>query len=240
MFFIFFQVGDWNRQGYTECRFLRNGKVDRSLKTKRKNASMPLSICQMKLGVRGGGGAWGRGGQAGRPSGQASRPTATGRGRCARQRDMCGVGRVGAGCKATHRAKARRRDGDIAPYRNGARAVRTATGRGRCGAAARWGHRALPQRGTGGAHGNGAWAVWGARGAAVRSVGRAGSGSAECGAACGARCGARGSAWCGVRAVRTDAGARRWARGVECAVWSARVTEMVGEKKRHQSRAIGV
>ncbi len=30
----------------------------------------------------------------------------------------------GAGCQAAHRAVARRRDGDIAPYRNGTRAVR--------------------------------------------------------------------------------------------------------------------
>ena len=46
---------------------------------------------------------------------------------------------------------ARRRDGDIAPYRNETRAWRmrgdaAVSHRGRCGAAARWGHRALPQR----------------------------------------------------------------------------------------------
>ena len=78
-----------------------------------------------------------------------------------------------AGCQAAHRAEAWRRDGDIAPYRNGTRAwstrgagvkPRTAVasrhgqwlgGAPRCGmpsraprrgAAARWGHRALPQR----------------------------------------------------------------------------------------------
>ena len=39
---------------------------------------------------------------------------ATGREGCARQR-----GARGAGCQAAHRAEARRRDGDIAPYRNG-------------------------------------------------------------------------------------------------------------------------
>ena len=57
--------------------------------------------------------------RAGRPGGQSSRSTATGYGRCASWR----------------------RDGDIAPYRNGTRAMR--------GLAARWGHRALPQRDTG-------------------------------------------------------------------------------------------
>ena len=44
-----------------------------------------------------------------------------GSGRCVRPR--------GAGGKAAHRAEARRRDEDIAPYRHGARAVRAATGR---------------------------------------------------------------------------------------------------------------
>ena len=51
----------------------------------------------------------------------------TGYGRCVRPR--------GAGGKAAHRAEARRRDGDIAPYRNGARVVRT-TGCG--GEGLRW------------------------------------------------------------------------------------------------------
>ena len=40
-----------------------------------------------------------------------------------------GHGRGGAGCQAAHRAKARRRDGDIAPYRQAARGW-CATGRG--------------------------------------------------------------------------------------------------------------
>ena len=43
---------------------------------------------------------------------------------------------AGAGCKAAHRATARRRDGDIAPYRNGTRVwcMRGDAGRGRGGA----------------------------------------------------------------------------------------------------------
>ena len=47
---------------------------------------------------------------------------------------------------------ARRRDGDIAPYRKGARGGRTMPSRApRRGAAARWGHRALPPSRTSGA-----------------------------------------------------------------------------------------
>ena len=53
---------------------------------------------------------------------------------------------VWAGCKAAHRATARRRDGDIAPYRNGTRAGRAAMGAGQ--GRARW---ACAARATGGA-----------------------------------------------------------------------------------------
>ena len=54
---------------------------------------------------------------------------------------------------------ARRRDGDIAPYRQAARGGRTATGRGRGGrrepGVPAADHRALPQRGTGDARNHG-------------------------------------------------------------------------------------
>ena len=58
------------------------------------------------------------------------RDRTTRHGRCARRR-----GARGAGCQAAHcgreppRAKARRRDGDIAPYRNGTVPWNTTTGR---------------------------------------------------------------------------------------------------------------
>ncbi len=89
-------------------------------------------------------------------------------------------GGEGAGCKATHRAEARRRDGDIAPYRhatrgecagwggkgaarargggNGARQRGTATVRRRCGEGCGEGARGR-QRGTATGHGNGAATV---------------------------------------------------------------------------------
>ncbi len=71
-----------------------------------------------------------------------------------------------AGSKAAHRAEARRRDGDIAPYRHAARGRAHGEGaremRAQChaahradGAAARWGHRALPPCRTRGARGEG-------------------------------------------------------------------------------------
>ena len=94
--------------------------------------------------------------------GQASRPTATGL--------HHGVRAVrtekARNAKPRTAPMARRRDEDIAPYRNGTRGVRAAkardegTGRGRGmpsraprrGAAARWGHRALPPSRTRCAH----------------------------------------------------------------------------------------
>ncbi len=102
---------------------------------------------------------------AGRPGRQSSRPTATGYGRCASWR----------------------RDGDIAPYRNGTRAMREL--------AARWGHRALPQRGAGDARvggamgtsrptatGHGRWGRTTGRGATGPHHGARGNGDAPRGA----------------------------------------------------------
>ena len=93
-------------------------------------------------------------------------------------------GARGARGEAAHRAEARRRDGDIAPYRNGTRVVRTAGARGE-GHAARVvrtarGSEGGAQRGTRGAHGE-------ARG--VRVVGR---GEGERGRGTGGR---RGDGW---------------------------------------------
>ena len=105
--------------------------------------------------------------------------TATGSAWCARRRDRAtgphGDGARprgaanGAGCQAAHRAKARRRDGDIAPYRNGTRAWSANAKRGE--GARQWG--------TSVERGNGARA-WSAamgyeRGARARGCGRGGA-----------------------------------------------------------------
>ena len=59
-----------------------------------------------------------------------SRPTAKPHERCARPRGTRGAHHKGARCQAAHRAKARRRDGDIAPYRNGTAQWNRTTGHG--------------------------------------------------------------------------------------------------------------
>ena len=66
---------------------------------------------------------------------EARRPTIAPQGNA--QRDTSGARAKNARCQAAHRggepprAMARRRDGDIAPYRHAARVMRTATGDGR-------------------------------------------------------------------------------------------------------------
>ena len=71
----------------------------------------------------------------------------------------------GAGCQAAHRAKARRRDGDIAPYRHAAR-----EGCGWCARVGRgrWCTRGVRRRG----HERRVQAVRAAMGAGVMAVGR--------------------------------------------------------------------
>ncbi len=59
-----------------------------------------------------------------------SRPTAKPHERCAQPRGTRGAHHKGARCQAAHRAKARRRDGDIAPYRNGTAQWNRTTGHG--------------------------------------------------------------------------------------------------------------
>ena len=129
-------------------------------------------------------------------------------------------GRRGAGGQAAHRAVARRRDGDIAPYRYGARAVRTATGNGRgmramggegreCGARGKAAHG---NRDTSGAH------VAKPRTAAVSHRGRCDAaaragrpgGQASRPTATGHECGARRrGGWQRTRVARTATGCGR-------------------------------
>ena len=68
-------------------------------------------------------------------------------------------GAMGAGSQATHRAKVRRRDGDIAPYRNGTRGGRTVTGHEGVHATGHgWGAR---RGGAGGGRGGGRGGAYG-------------------------------------------------------------------------------
>ena len=126
-----------------------------------------------------------------------------------------------ATCQAAHRAKARRRDGDIAPYRDGARAVRTAAGHEGVRDAKQ---RTAPRRG--GAMGTSRPTATGhercarQREAGCQAAHRSGA-AARWGHRALPRRGTRGAHSDGARAVRTATGhgrcARRRARDVRAA-----------------------